>query len=159
YARVDPRPHWHFVTYGFTELFHKQSEDPDQSGHGFELTLRLARGLSDAQPPTWALNFLQNLARYVFTTGNAFAARHKIGLNGPIALDHATRIPAICFADDPELGDIDSPFGRARFIQVVGITDDEYQVIQEWSTGGLVEILAARIPFLVTDLARGSLLD
>jgi suppressor of fused-like protein len=159
YARVDPAPHWHFVTYGFTELFRKDSDDPEESGHGFELTLRLARAADDAQPPTWALNFLQNLARYVFSTGNAFAAGHKMGLNGPIALEHATKITAVCFADDPELGDIESPFGKARFVQVVGITDDEYLVIQEWSTGGLVEILQQRIPFLLTDLARSSVLD
>jgi suppressor of fused len=159
YPRDDPDPHWHFVTYGFTELFRKESADPRASGYGFELTLRLARAVDDAQPPNWALNFLQNLARYVFSTGNAFAAGHKMGLNGPIALDHATKITAVCFTDDPELGDIDSEFGKARFLQIVGITDDEYRVIQEWSTGGLIDILQHRIPYLLTDLARSSVLD
>ncbi|MGH9886392.1 MAG: suppressor of fused domain protein, partial [bacterium] len=159
FARVDPAPHWHFVTYGFTELFRKESDDPEESGYGFELTLRLARAADDAQPPTWALNFLQNLARYVFSTGNAFAAGHKMGLNGPIALDHDTQITAVCFADDPELGEIESQLGKARFVQIVGITDDEYRVIQEWSTGGLIDILGQRIPFLLTDLARRSVLD
>src|SRR5262249_50395064 len=136
YRRTDPRPHWHFVTYGFTELFRKDTYESDESGYGFELTLRLARDPDDALPPTWALNFLQTLGRYVFGTGNTFAAGHKMGLHGPIALGHDTRITAVCFADDPELGELVSEFGRARFVQIVGITDDEYQVIQEWSTGG-----------------------
>src|SRR5262249_41494916 len=97
--------------------------------------------------------------RYVFGTGNRFAPGHKMGLNGPIALDHDTKISAILFADDPQLGDIASPFGKARFIQIVGITDDEYRLIQEWSTTGLVEILRRALPMLVTDLARASVLD
>ena len=36
-------PHWHYITYGFTELYEKESGDPDESGYGFELTFRLKR--------------------------------------------------------------------------------------------------------------------
>ena len=164
YARTEPVPHWHFVTYGFTDLHAKtgspdsSSDDLAESGYGFELTLRIARAADDHQPPTWALNFLQNLARYVFNSGNAFAAGHKMGLNGPIALEHDTQITAICFADDPELGEIESPIGAARFVQVVGITDDEYRLIQEWTTTGLLDILRKKLPALVTDLSRPSVL-
>ena len=137
YLRTDPVPHFHFVTYGFTDLFTKETDDPDESGFGFELTFRLARARrATDEPPAWALNFLQNLARYVFGTGNRFGAGHKMGLNGPIALDHDTQDHGDLFADDPELGEIDSAFGKARFVQVVGITDDEYKLIQEWSTTG-----------------------
>jgi hypothetical protein len=31
---------WHLVTFGLTELFAKESEDPRVSGWGYELTLR-----------------------------------------------------------------------------------------------------------------------
>ena len=34
-------PHWHYVTYGFTELYDKESDDPQVSGYGFELTVKL----------------------------------------------------------------------------------------------------------------------
>jgi len=159
YPRTAPVPHWHFVTYGFTDLFSKETDDPEESGFGFELTFRLARPAGQHEPPTWTLNFLQNLARYVFSTGNRFAPGHKMGLNGPIALDNDTRITAICFAEDPELTDIESELGKARFVQIVGITDEEYRLIQEWSTPGLVEILRKRLPYLVTDLLRPSVLD
>ena len=43
YRAEDP-PHWHFVTYGFSELYSKESDDPAVSGWGFELTFRLVRG-------------------------------------------------------------------------------------------------------------------
>lgn len=159
YVRDRPVPHFHFITYGFTDLFRKETDDPEESGFGFELTLRLVRSPDEDTPPPWALNFLQNLARYVFGSGNRFAAGHKMGLNGPIALDMRTKITAILFADDAELGAIESPFGAARFVQIVGITDDEYKLIQEWSTTGLVDMLKTQWPYLTTDLARGSLLD
>ena len=158
YARTEPL-HWHVVTYGFTDLFHKETDDPDESGFGFELTFRLARAPTDEAPPTWALNFLQNLGRYVFGTGNRFAAGHKMGLNGPIALGEETAITAVCFTDDPELGEsIASPFGKARFVQIVGITDDEYRLIQEWSTTRLVDMLRKQSAMLITSLRRPSLL-
>ncbi len=158
YMRDDP-PHFHIVTYGFTDLFGKETDDPEESGFGFELTFRPARAADETTPPVWALNFLQNLARYVFSSGNRFAAGHKMGLNGPIAQGDATAITAICFADDAELGDITgSPHGAARFVQIVGITDDEYRLIGEWSTTRLVDMLRARSPLLVTDLRRPSLL-
>ncbi|MBC7550168.1 MAG: suppressor of fused domain protein, partial [Cellulomonas sp.] len=159
YARDEPMPHWHFVTYGFTDLVTKETQDPDASGYGFELTLRIARAPDDDAAPIWALDMLQNLGRYVFGTGNRFAPGHKLGLAGPIAQDHATAITAIVLADDPELGPIESEFGHARFLQIVGITDDEYLLVKMWSSAGLLEILREQLPLLVTDLARRSVLE
>src|SRR5688500_9386346 len=40
YPRDEPVPHWHYVSYGMTELYEKQSENPDESGWGFEFTFR-----------------------------------------------------------------------------------------------------------------------
>ncbi|KAG1606612.1 hypothetical protein G6F45_013943 [Rhizopus arrhizus] len=37
-----PVPHWHYITYGFSELYAKESSDADASGYGSELTFRLA---------------------------------------------------------------------------------------------------------------------
>lgn len=51
--------------------------DDDCSGYGFELTFRLKRSAEDNDtPPVWPMNMLQNLARYVFSTGNVFASGH-----------------------------------------------------------------------------------
>src|SRR4051794_12147157 len=64
YARTEPVPHWHFISYGMSELYAKESGDPDESGWGFEFTFRLARDPADREPPVWAANLLQNLGRY-----------------------------------------------------------------------------------------------
>jgi hypothetical protein len=149
--------HWHYVTYGFSELYDKESEDPEVSGWGFELTFRLAPLPKERKPPFWPVSFLQNLARYVFRTGNVFALGHHIDLSGPIALEHAeTSIRAALFARDPQLEPIQTPNGRLEFLQVVGITADELEATQEWNAEGLLDVLSQGNSLLITDLTRPS---
>lgn len=96
-------PHWHYVTYGFSELYEKESDDPAVSGFGFELTFRLKRG-EEKDPPVWPVSLLQNLARYVFSSGNVFGAGHHMDANGPIALDTDTKLTALGFMPTPNWG-------------------------------------------------------
>jgi len=159
YLRTEPVPHWHFITYGFSELFAKEWENPAISGWGFELTFRLACAPDAQEPPAWAINFLQNMGRYVFKSGNAFAAGHYMNLNGPIALGTETAIRSIAFLDDPELPPIDTPHGKLAFLQVVGITLDEELALKQWSTLEALAELRPYLPLMVTDLARASLLQ
>lgn len=164
YRRTMPRPHWHVVTYGFSDLYEKETEDAERSGYGFELSFRLADDTlatagDEAEPPGWVFGFLQNLARYVFDSGNVFEAGHYMHLNGPIALGHDTAIQSIAFLRDPELPPIDTPNGRVEFLQVVGITLDEEQAFKRWTTLKALEVLAPSLPLFVTDLARRSLLE
>ncbi len=158
YPRLEPVPHWHFVTYGLTELYRKESEDKDTSGYGFELTMRVARAPGDDEPPRWAISFLQNLARYVFQSGNVFDDGHWMTANGPIALETDTALCSMGFVFDPELPAIDTPHGRMSFLQVVGLTLDEERAAKRWRTRALLDAFAPHLPLWVTDLARGSLL-
>lgn len=157
YACDEPR-HWHFVTYGFSELYEKEQEDKETSGFGFELTVRLARG-DEPEPPVWCVNFLQNIARYVFRSGNVFESGHYVDLNGPIALDSPTEIKAIVFMEDPQFGSIHTPNGRVQFLQVIGITLDELAAIRSWQSAKFLELLTSVIPLGITDLTRASLLE
>ena len=150
--------HWHYVTYGLSELYGKTSGDADVSGWGIELTFRLARTEGDAAP-TWPWSLLQNLARYVFESGNVLSPGDHTDLNGPIALKEDTAIRAALFVMDPKLDPIDTPNGRISFVQVIGVTIDEYEAAVEWDTNWMVEILGERNPLLVTDVRRASLLD
>jgi hypothetical protein len=146
------------VTYGFTELYGKEIEDRETSGFGFELTLRVARPASEDQPPAWALHVLQNLGRYVFSSGNAFGVGHHMPLNSPICLGSSTAIWAIAFTRDPELKEFRSENGRAEFLQVVGITMDELELAKDWNTKSFLESLAKISPLLMTDLDCRSIL-
>lgn len=83
-------PHWHYVSFGLSDLhgdgrvhMTESIENPEQrSGMGFELTFRLVRKPStdydkkpnEDLPPIWPANLLQQLARYVFQSGNQLCA-------------------------------------------------------------------------------------
>ena len=151
--------HWHYVTYGFSELYDKETDDPEVNGYGFELTFRL-RADAEETPPSWPLNLLQNLGRYVFSSGNVFEAAHYMDLHGPIMAGSDTAVRAIAFAHDPQLPrEVATPHGSLQFLQVVGITLDELSTIKRWNAETFLQLAARRLPGLVTDLERGSLLD
>ena len=158
YRLLEPTPHWHIVGMGLSELFEKQSSDPEVSGYGYEFTFRLACEASEERPPNWALNFMQNLARAVTRHGVRFGAYHTIDANGPIAVGDPTALTAVAFVPDPRLHGIDTPNGRVEFLQIVGITHDELDAMREWSTRNVLELLEEKTPLLVTHIRRASLL-
>ncbi|PSJ39617.1 suppressor of fused domain protein [Allosphingosinicella deserti] len=158
WKRLEPVPHWHIVTYGFSELYEKESDDPEVSGFGFELTFRPTCDPAEEEPPMWALDFLQNLARYVFDTGNVFKDGDWMPINGPITRDRETALRSIAFAEDPELPALSTPSGTVAFLQVVGLTEDEEGAAKLWKTARLLDVFRARLPLLVSDLDRDSLL-
>jgi hypothetical protein len=159
WKRLDPTPHWHFVSYGLSELYGKDSDDPLVSGFGFELTFRLACDPAEADPPMWAYSLMQNLARYVFDSGNALGDGQWMNTNGPIALTKETQLQSLAFILDPEVPAIDTPHGRVEFVQIVGMTLDEEAALKRWETRKLLETLLPHMPLWVTDLSRHSLLD
>ncbi|KUF35786.1 MULTISPECIES: suppressor of fused domain protein [Lysinibacillus] len=159
YKSETPIPHWHFVTYGFSELYEKEFDNQEYSGYGFELTFRLVRNENEEEPPAWALNLLQNMGRYVFNSGNVFRAGDYLDANGPICLDADTQLTALAFTYDPQLAEINTPNGKMEFIQMVGISEDELEAMQTWNTLGVLEAGIEQIPSYITDLTRNSLLQ
>lgn len=164
YRSDQGQPHWHYVTYGFSDLYGDLDDShdvaPDKpSGYGFELTFRLACAGDEQQPPNWPLHFLQNIARYVFRTGNVFAPGHWMTANGPIAADTDTLLTEMGFVQDPELPPIHTPFGDLMFLQLVGLTADELREVRRWNVQGALQAMEAHMPLWVADLARPSLHD
>ncbi len=152
-------PHWHFVTYGLSELFVPEKPSSDgRSGFGFELTMRVRREVEDESPPSWVFTLLQGLARYVFETQNVFGVGHHMNLDAPLAKDRDTSLSAIVFAREPELSSMTTPNGHVDFLQVVGVTEDELALVQRWNCERFLQALAERHPLFITDLARRSIL-
>ncbi|RAU94340.1 suppressor of fused domain protein [Paenibacillus sp. YN15] len=139
-------------------MYEKESEDPNYSGYGFELTFRLVRSAEEQEPPAWAMSLLQNMARYVFSSGNVFASGHYLDANGPICLGADTKLTALAFTDEPELPVIDTPNGRVEFLQMVGITGDELEAMMSWNTNAFLKACHEVLPGYITDLSRDSLL-
>lgn len=101
---------------------------------------------------------MQNLAKYVFSSGKWFEPYHFITAKGPIRADYDTDITAVAFVIDPELGEIDTPNGHIQFLQIVGLTTAEFEVLQQdpvtTRTEELIQRMRTDNPLLVTDLNR-----
>lgn len=149
--------HFHFVTYGFSELYYDEEKvNGEFSKWGFELTFRLKPFEADNGNPAWAVALLQNIAKYVFDSGNWFEEFHYMPANGPIRLDTDTDITALLFVNDPEVKKMQTPHGEVSFLQIVGITSAEYEHIKEnpQTVEELVNKLKENNPLLITDLNR-----
>jgi hypothetical protein len=157
WQRAEPVPHWHYVSYGLSDLYSKKSSS-SASGHGFELTLRVAMDPDAGEPPVWPMHLLQSLARYVYRTGHGFHDGHRMSANGPMSLGTPTQLCSMAFTFDPELPAIDTPNGSVAFLQVVGMTLDEEAVAHKWDTRKLLDTLLPFMPLWITDLQRTSFL-
>lgn len=149
--------HFHIVSYGFSDLYYNEEAfDHNFSGYGFELTMRLKK--QGDENIHWAMNLMNNLAKYVFDSGKWFEEFHFIPTNSPIRLDYDTDLVGIAFVIDPELGSIETPNGRVDFLQMVAITQKELDMLWEnpktAETAKLIEELRKDNPLLITDLDR-----
>lgn len=145
---------WFFVTFGLTELYEKESDDPAVSGWGIELTMRTPRVPAEEQPPGWPLVLLRQLGAYVFTNGSPFGPGHRLDPGTTITGSPGTRLMAVAFTSDVRLPPIHTPNGSVEFVQVVGITTAELARMQETSTAAVLQDLARATPELVTDPGR-----
>ena len=170
YLSSQGEPHWHYITYGFSELYEEENEGEEElseeeefldeekeSGFGFELTFRLKK--TEDKPPVWPVNLLQNLARYVFSSGNVFDNGHHMNCNGPVALEEDTKLTALGFLMDSELGEMDTPWGHVKFLQAVAITQEEMEGMMCWDGKSFLKQIEKRIPLCITDLSRTSLME
>jgi hypothetical protein len=154
-------PHLHLVSYGMSELYYnEESLGKAFSKWGFELTMRLKPYAPDEGDPMWAIEMMNNLARYVFESGNWFEENQFIPANGPIRLGTDTDITGLVLTLDPELGKIQTPHGEVSFLQLVGITSCELERLQanpsKTETEKFIQELKLKNPMLVTDLERRS---
>jgi hypothetical protein len=151
------QPHFHYITAGFSNLYFEPEYAEDKfSGFGFEITFRHLQVSGDPERPIWPVNFLQNIAKYVFKSGKGFDEYHYMSANGPIRSGTDSQITAFAFYIDPEMESIDTPHGKLLFIQLYGLTSDEYNSIRnkEYTAKELLTKTMIHNPWLITDLSR-----
>lgn len=151
--------HRHIISYGMSELYYS----PDKAGSefskwGFEFTFRIVPFAGDKADPLWAVAVMNNLARYVFSSGRWFEEYEFIPANGPIRLETDTDIVGLAFVADPQLGKINTPHGELTFLQMVGLSTKELKRLQEDPTienvKKLIDEMRVNNPLLITDLNR-----
>lgn len=146
--------HRHIVSYGMSELYYAPDKvDKEFSNWGFEFTMRIKSKERD-EDPKWAIGLMNNLARYVFQSGNWFEDYHYIPANGPIKLGSTTDKVGVLFFSDPELGTIDTPHGKVTFLQLIGITEEQLERLKKSPEEGplLIEEMRMNNPLFITDL-------
>ena len=148
---------FHFVTYGLTDLYEKEGNDPNYSGFGYEFTLKLRKaGLEDEMAEQRGIaGILQSLARLTFEKGEQFYPNEYIYTGQETGMDARgiSRLTGFITAED-EVGTIDTPNGKVDFIKLIGVTDAELKANMAKTLH--VQELAGRIGDL-TDYTRESI--
>ncbi len=148
---------FHFVTYGLTDLYEKEGNDPNYSGFGYEFTLKLRKaGLEDEMAEQRGIaGILQSLARLTFEKGEQFYPNEYIYTGQETGMDARgiSRLTGFITAED-EVGTIDTPNGKVDFIKLIGVTDAELKAIMAKTLR--VQELAGKIGDL-TDYTRESI--
>lgn len=155
----DGGSYYHFVTYGFSELYEKESQHAAYSGLGFELTLKLKKDGIRKRDKEYKniCGILQTLARMSFEDGDIFSPEEYIytGQTTGIDADGSSQITGFLTMEDG-LGTMDTPNGKVQFVQLVGATDAELKALVEDKT--TVSALLEKLPDGLTDYTRDCIL-
>ena len=150
---------WHFVSYGLSELYEKESEDPEWSGYGFEFTLKLKKaGLADEDAEIKTVcGIFQSLARLTFHNGEIFRPNEYIYTGQTEGMDNRrqSKLTGFITAWD-EAGEIVTPNGKVQFVKLIGATDTELKAL--YNKELTVPELAEMIDSDLTDYTRNSVL-
>jgi Suppressor of fused protein (SUFU) len=161
-SAYDADDHWHYVSYGLSDLYEKDpADEPEFSKWGLEITFRLAKMSADrGQPPGWPFDLLNRIANWVNRDAVLLEPGLRINFGQPItghptvAGAPATGLTTLAVTPDPQLPEIDTPNGRVWFLQLVGVTPAEYAEMVASSTADVLGRLAVGNPLLVIDLTR-----
>lgn len=155
-SAYDAGDHWHYVSYGLTELWSKEDGgDRDVSGWGYELTMRVV-GSRPGEPPGWPYGLLEMIARYTHANAHPYLVGDRLDLSGPITSDEPTQLTAVVFVRDPQLVEASSPNGRLEFRQIVGVTAQELSEMRSSTNESVLDRLTVHNALLVTDPSRRS---
>ncbi len=158
-AYPSPKGYSHVVTFGMSELYYdEESFGGEYSKWGYEMTIKLKD--TDPQNCVWAMNMMSNLARYTFQSERWFEPGQYVGsANNPESINLSkpdSRITSLLITQDTEVKGRDTIYGKLDFMQLVGITTEEFLKVKENRdlVPVLLENLKADYPDLETDMDR-----
>lgn len=151
-----PNGYKHLLTYGMTELYtDEEAFGGEWSRFGYEMTIKLKEDSNE--DCMWAIDMLSNLARYTYTQKRFFEPMQFVAGSGTsLHIGVESAITALLVVSDTEAEGIDTVHGRVNFIQLVGITQQELEVLKEDYTQAevLVKNMKKDNPYLITDMKR-----
>ncbi len=148
--------HWHYVTYGLSNLFDEdEGENDGFSGWGYELTWRVHDPTGGDEPPSWPFTVIQRLAKWAAEAPLLLEEGSRLHIGGPVTgFPHTegpdTSLTGVLLATDPQLGRISTVNGSVTFLQLVGVDADELALAQEGGSAAVLAQRAGQAPLLVT---------
>lgn len=156
----DGGDYYHFVTFGLTELYDKQSRNTELSGYGYEMTLKLKKaGLEDEEAEIRNMcGILQTIARITFTKNECFFPNEYIYTGQTAGMDatQKSQITGFIVVTDPTVETLETFNGRVEFRELIGMTDAELKTLKTTeSVANMYEKLGSDI----TDYQRDSIVQ
>lgn len=154
----DGGDYWHFVSFGQTEIYDKESENPDISGYGYELTFKLKKDRYEDEDGEikCICGILQTIARLTFTKGEIFRPFEYIYTGQTTGIDAHQRsnLTGFICVSDPTVNTIQTPNGQVEFLELIGMTDSELKTLSNHQS---VENIYKKLGSDVTDYHRKAL--
>ncbi len=154
----DGGDYWHFVTYGLSELYEKESENQEISGYGMEFTFKLKKDdYEDEEAEIRCIcGILQSIARITFTQGEVFRAYEYLytGQTQGIDTKMLSSITGFITIPDKEIKSVITPNGKVDFVEFIGATDAELTALRNKDM--TVVELYEKIGSDITDYSRKS---
>ena len=129
----DGGDYWHFITYGLSELYEKESEIKEISGYGMEFTFKLKKDNyeNEENEIKCICGILQSIARITFTKGELFNVYEYLYTGQTVGIDcnRKSNITGFITVPDDKFQEIDTPNGKVCFVEFIGVTDSELKAI------------------------------
>lgn len=152
--------YWHFVTYGLSELYEKESDIKEVSGFGMEFTFKLKKDNYENEEAEikCVCGILQAIARITFTKGELFHAYEYLytGQIAGIDANQKSNITGFITVPDDKFKELETVNGKLCFVEFVGATDRELKAIYNKRLG--VKELYESLGTDVTDYHRKSII-
>ena len=156
----DGGDYWHFVTFGLSELYEKESKNLEYSGYGMEFTMKLKKDFyGDEEAELRGIcGIFQTIARITFQSGEIFDINEYLYTGQTTGMDvgQESELTGFITVLDTEVGEIDTPNGKVVFVEFVGATDAELLALKDKKI--TVKELYEKLGTDVTDYKRTSLI-
>lgn len=152
--------YWHFVSFGQSEIYEKESNVKEISGYGYELTFKLKKdNYEDEEAEIRNIcGILQMIARITFTKNEIFQPFEFIYTGQTVGIDakQKSNLTGFITIKDPTVETIETPNGKVEFLELIGMTDAELKTL---STVGSVMEIYEKLGSDITDYHRASIVQ
>lgn len=128
---------WHFVTFGLSELYDKESEDKEYSGYGMEFTFKLKKGCygeaDEEEEFRCICSNLDSIAKITFEKGELFLPNEYVYTGQTEGIDRyqKSKLTGFITAADPAVNTLDTPNGKVEFVEFIGVYDSELKAVMD----------------------------